>query len=92
MIARVSRIEPTPRIERISRGAPTFSSEQGAADTGVSDYDGSGSGAVIGIGAGAMSGFVMGLLVRGELLAIVVGLLLALFCGVAGWWARGLVS
>lgn len=38
----------------------------------------------------AISGFVCGLILRGEFVNAAVLWLAALLCGYAGWWARGL--
>ncbi len=46
---------------------------------------------IIAMGMAGLSGFVGGLFLRGELIGIAVCILLALFCGCVGWWARGLM-
>ena len=53
------------------------------------EADRPGGAVIVPMGAAAISGFVVGLLCRGEFALAGVALLLALFCGYTGWWARG---
>ncbi|MBC8716387.1 hypothetical protein [Ochrobactrum sp. Marseille-Q0166] len=59
-------------------------------ESGDVDPDGRGGAVIVSMGLGGISGLIVGLLCRGELLLSGVVCSVAVFCGLAGWWARGL--
>jgi tetrahydromethanopterin S-methyltransferase subunit F len=54
---------------------------------GEADLDNGGS--IIGMGAAGISGFIVGVLARGDLVGVAAIVLVALIAGYVGWWARG---
>lgn len=48
-------------------------------------------GAVIGLATASISGFIVGILVRGELFVAVVVIVVAIVFAFAGWLAKGMI-